>query len=256
MITTKSLANKKILDLVDNKKIDKIFLDVDYTVYDFSLGDNRATKNLNEQHPQLGDEVSRIFKIILKAKRSLASLTIKEKKEYHLFLNEIKRIQKTDNCKFWSRETMIIMAANKIKIEINKEDIVRLRNIYWQSFLDKWQIYADAKIFLDKVKKEKIEIVWVTGSDSVLKVKNNKDEIELIYDSKYSAAFKKRRLTKLLEEYPGKLITGDPLEKPELWKIIFEKDKRGNYLVIGDSYESDLKIAVEMGITSVLIKRN
>lgn len=244
MITNR-LDKKEVLDLIDKNKINKFFLDIDYTVFDFETGNNNGIKKLNNNFSGLGDEVGRIFDLILRAKRNLNQLTKKE-------LNEYKNIKIE---KYWSRENMIVLAANKLGLELKAREIVKLRKIYWKAVSDAWIFYKDAIPFLNKIKKEKIKMIWVTGSDSVLKVKQNKNEIELIYDPIYSWKEKSKRLKKLLRKYPGKLVIGDPIDKPNLWEKLLKGIEIKKTLVVGDSYETDLKKAEELGIKTILIKR-
>ena len=119
-----------------------------------------------------------------------------------------------------------------------------------------WAFYDDAIPFLDKIKKEKIEIVWVTGSDSVLKVRQNKNESELIYSPKYAWKEKAKRLKKLLKKYPGKLVIGDPIDKPKIWEKLFKGIIIEKTLVVGASDENDIKVAKGLGIKTLLIKRD
>ncbi|MFA6184895.1 MAG: HAD family hydrolase [Candidatus Shapirobacteria bacterium] len=257
---TNRLDNKKILELINSKKIDKIFIDIDYTVFDFDIGNKRGNKKLNDYYPKLGDEVGKIFDLILRGKRSLSNLTKEELIEYKKNIKEISDYQNKVvieyGVKYWSRETMIMIASKKIGLTLKADDILKLRKIYWKAVSDVWEIYDDAIPFLNKIKKEKIKIIWVTGSDSILKIKQVGEKIELDYDPEYSSKEKRKRMEKLLKEYPGEFITGDPVDKPAIWNKLFKNINIKNTLVVGDSYETDLKQAEGLGIKTVLIKRD
>jgi len=258
MITNR-LDNKEVLELIDAKKIDKVFIDIDYTVFDFDIGNKKGNEGLNDFYPKLGDGVNKIFDLILRAKRGLENLSEEERIDYEKIIKEIDenqtKIMLKYGHKYWSRETMLIIAAKKLNLNLKAKEILKLRKIYWKAVADAWEIYKDAILFLEKIKKEKIKIIWVTGSDSILKIKQVKEKIELNYDPKYSAKEKQKRLRKLLKKYPGKLITGDPIDKSAIWEKLFKGINIGKTLVVGDSYETDLKPAEELGIKTILITR-
>ena len=81
MITNR-LDNKEVLDLIDKNKIDKVFLDIDFTILNFEKGNQWANKKLNEFYPKLGDELNKIFNLNLKVTRDFSSLSIDELNEY------------------------------------------------------------------------------------------------------------------------------------------------------------------------------
>ncbi len=258
MITNR-LDNKEILELIDKNKIDKVFSDIDYTVFNFDIGNKKGNAKLNDCYQKLGDEVGRIFDLILRAKRGLINLSENEQVEYKKIIEEVDKNQikivPIYGHKYWSRETMIMVAAKKLDLNLKADEILKLRKIYWKAMSDAWNIYDDAIPFLDKIKKEKIEIVWVTGSDSILKIKTSLGKIELNYDPEYSWKEKAKRLKKLLKKYPGKLVIGDPIDKPLIWQKLFKEINIEKTLSVGDSYETDLKTAEELGIKTILIKR-
>ena len=258
MITNR-LDNKEVLDLIDKNKIERVFSDIDYTVFNFDIGNKNGNEKLNDCYPKLGDEVGKVFDLILRAKRGLDNLSNDEQVEYKKIIEEVdenqSKIVPVYGHKYWSRETMIMIAAKKLGLNFDADEVTKLRKVYWKSMLDAWNIYDDAIPFFDKIKKEKIEIIWVTGSDSILKVKTTLEKIELDYDPEYSWKEKSKRLKKLLKKYPGKLIIGDPVDKPLIWDKLFEGINIEKTLAVGDSYNTDLKLAEELGIKTILIKR-
>lgn len=259
MITNK-LDNKEILDLIDKNKIEKVFSDIDYTVFDFDVGNKKGNEKLNDCYPKLGDEVGKIFDLILRAKRGLDNLSNDEQIEYKKIIEEVDEIQSKIipiyGHKYWSRETMIMIAAKKLGLNFKADEVTKLRKVYWKALADAWNLYDDAIPFLNKIKKEKIEIIWVTGSDSILKIKMALEKIEINYDPEYSCKEKTKRLKKLLKKYPGELVIGDPVDKPLIWQKLFKEINIEKTLVVGDSYGTDLKPAEELGIKTILIKRN
>lgn len=255
MITNR-LDNKEVLELIDKNKIEKIFLDIDYTILDFGVGNEKSIDKLNKFYLKMGSELNNIFDLILRAKRNLDNLSKSELVEYKKIIEEISKYQNNQKPKYWSRETMAIIVVKKLGLNLKASEIKKIRKIYWKTVMDGEVFYNDAIPFLEKIKKEKIPIVWVTGSDSVLKVKQVGEKIELEYDPEYSWKEKEKRLKKLLKKYPGELIIGDPIDKPAIWDKLFKNINIERTLVVGDSYETDLKPAEELGIKTVLIKRD
>lgn len=259
MITNR-LDNQESLALINGAKINQVFIDIDYTVFNFDIGNEKGNEELNNYYPKLGDEVNKIFNLVLRAKRDLDKLSKEEQTEYKKTIEEMDKIQfkivPKYGHKYWSRETMIMLAAKKMGLSLKAKEVLKLRKIYWKAVADAWQVYEDAILFLEKIKEEKIKIIWVTGSDSILKVKQVWGKISLIYGPRYSRKEKSKRLKKLLKQYPGKLVIGDPTDKPELWKKLFKRIDIKKTLVVGDSYDTDLEPAEKLGMETILIKRN
>lgn len=256
---TDRLDKKEVLDLIDGSKFEKIFLDIDYTVLDFDTGHKKTIEKLNKFIPKMGEAMSNIYNLILRGKRGLDNLTKDEQKKYKETISEIAYYQPNIVTKYglkhWSREAMAMVVAKELGLYLKADDIKKIRQIYWRTIAKYENFFKDAIPFLEKIKKEKIKIIWVTGSDSVLRVKQGLKGVELEYDSEYSSRKKTKRLRKLLRKYPGDLVIGDPIEKPMLWESLFKNIDIKKTLVVGDSYETDLKPAEELGMETVLVKR-
>ena len=259
MIKVNRLDSHKVLDLINKKNIDKVFLDIDFTILNFGKGNQWANKKLNELYPKLGDELNKIFNLNLKVTRNFSSLSKNELAEYQKNLKLIKESQNkvlpNYKVRLWARLSMIMIAAKKLGLNLKVDEIKMARDIYWKSIAEKGDFYEDAISFLDKVISEGIKITWVTGSDSVLMIKENNGQIELDYDPEYSRKEKEKRLVKLIKKYPGKLVIGDPVDKPEVWGKLFQGLDTNRILVVGDAYDADLKPAEKLGIKTILIAR-
>lgn len=253
------LDKKEVLDLIDGSNFEKIFLDIDYTVLDLDAGSKKGMERINKFIPKMGEKIGNIYNLILKGKRGLNNLTPDEQKRFAKIMERVEFYQPNIvhkyGLKHWSREVMAMVAAEELGLKLNAKEIKRIRQIFWRSVAKYERFYTDAISFLEKIKEKKINIVWVTGSDSVLKVRRIDDEASLEYDPEYSSRKKTRRLKKLLRKYPGELITGDPIDKPMLWESLLKNVDIEKVLVVGDSYETDLKPAEELGIETILINR-
>lgn len=259
MIKVSRLDSPQVLDLIDKNNIDKIFLDIDFTVLNFGNGNQWATKKLNEFYPKLGDELNKIFNLNLKVTRDFSSLSIDELNEYQNNLKLMEKWQKkvllNYKVRLWARSSMIMIAAKNLGLNLKADEVKMARDIYWESIAEKGDFYEDALCFLKKIQSEGIEITWVTGSDSILMIEENNGQIELNYDPEYSRKEKEKRLVKLIKKYPGKLVIGDPVDKPEVWKNLLEGLDVNRVLVVGDAYDADIKPAERRGIKTILISR-
>ena len=255
MLKVNRLDGFRVLGLISKNEIDEVFLDIDYTVLNFGKGNCWAIKKLNEFSPGLGNEFKKIFDLNLKATRKFSSLSVGELNTYQKNLELIKKISVNREVRIWARSLMIMVAAKKLGLKLSANEIKTLRNVYWESIAKKGGFYEDALPFLDKIKSEGIKITWVTASDSVLIIRENTGEIELKYGPQYSRKEKAKRLVSLLEKYPGKLVIGDPIDKPEIWEKVLEGVKTDRVLVSGDSYDGDIKPAEKRGIKTILISR-
>ena len=94
MIKVSRLDSPQVLDLIDKNNIDKVFLDIDFTILNFGKGNRWANKKLNEFYPKLGDELNKIFNLNLKVTRDFSSLSIDELNEYQKNLKLMEKWQK------------------------------------------------------------------------------------------------------------------------------------------------------------------
>jgi FMN phosphatase YigB (HAD superfamily) len=256
---TDRLDKKEVLDLVDGGRFEKIFLDVDYTVLDFDAGSKKGIERINKFIPKIGGKIGEIYSLILRGKRGIDNLNPDEQTKFTEIMREMElcqpNIAPSYGIKHWSRETMAIVAAKELGLKLKAKQIKQIRQIFWRTVAKYEKFYSDAIPFLEKIKKEGIKIIWVTGSDSVLKVRQGENRVDLEYDSEYSWRKKSRRLKMLLKKYPGELVIGDPIEKPVLWENLLKDVDIKKILIVGDSYETDIRPAEEMGVETILIRR-
>lgn len=259
MIKVNRLDSPQVLGLIDKNKIDKIFLDIDFTILNFGKGNEWANKKLNEFYPKLGDELNKIFNLNLKVTRDFSTLSKDELDEYQENLKLMEKWQKkvllNYKIRLWARSSMIMIAAKNLGLNLKADEVKMARDIYWKTIAEKGNFYEDALCFLNKIQFEEIKITWVTGSDSVLNIKENDGQIELKYNPKYSRKEKEKRLVNLIKKYPGKLVIGDPTDKPDVWESLLRDLDIARVLVVGDAYDSDIKPAERLGIKTILISR-
>lgn len=200
------------------------------------------------------------------------------KQEYEELLTRMKLAQKNVLAKFhfikkWSREVLIKLALEKtltdFKIptnqELNKEIVYKSAEKYWNLTVEYMHVFDDAKKLLEKIKEVGEHIFIMTSSDGRLLMDNN---YEFYYNPAYSERLKRERIEKMQDKgliYDG-LIIGDPQDKPSIEyfeKCIalaenYTKNKINNsdFIVVGDSYEGDLKIPLEQLHVSLAVLIN
>lgn len=256
MIVCERLDDKRVIDKVSTSRV--ALLDIDYTVCDFDKGNDAGLKGIESvTGVEIASEVGNIFNLILNGHRNENLLNETEKKYFY----ELKEKFKTfNNNKVWSREVFIILAAEKLNIEINKDLVEKAADSYWMNLSANTPYYEDAIIFLEKIKENNIRIVWMTGSDSRLILTEKNGQIKTQYDAEFATKKKMERLKKLLNDYPGEVVIGDPNDKPseEFFDRVFESVldiKNEDIVAVGDSERNDLMVPRARGCSTVLVKR-
>ena len=260
-MVAESLAKPEILDLL-NKNVYRLFMDIDYTVLDFEDGHMAAINEIGKTYStELAREMDATFRLILKSVRNPDILDKSEQEEFSKLKEMVGGLLTNVNefgIKLWARELWVVNYANKFKVEMKPETVTEIVDLYWKKISENSRYYDDALVFLNLAKKNEIPIVWVTGSDSRVKVRKDNNVWHLTYSPEHSRAFKENRLKKLLTDFPGEIITGDPVDKPEIWSSILEKYFAGDVsksVAVGDSYHGDVMPAEKFGATGILIKR-
>ena len=255
-IVCKELTDQRVLSVVKNFKV--ALLDIDYTVCDFDKGNDAGLKGIESvAGAEIASEVGNIFNLILNGHRNENLLDEAEKKYFY----ELKEKFKTfNNNKVWSREVFIILAAEKLNIKIDKDLVEKATDSYWMNLSANTPYYEDAVIFLEKIKENNIRIVWMTGSDSRLILSEDNGQIKTKYDAEFATKKKMGRLKKLLNDYPGEMVIGDPDDKPseKFFERVFElfgDIKNEEVVAVGDSEKNDLVVPRARGCNTVLVKR-
>jgi FMN phosphatase YigB (HAD superfamily) len=244
---TNSLAKPEILELIDKNKVDKVFFDIDNTVIKTKQQHLVAIEKIGELY---GDNLSSELKNMYDwVKRSVDESNYEELKT--VFNGKYEG-------RYWSRELWIVMCSEKLKMDLNSDEVSKIADIYWQE-IAKAPYWEDSLIMLDKIKEQQLPIIWVTSGDSNLKIIGMRRNLEAIYDPDYAYATKLKRLQHIIDKYPGDVNIGSTIDKPEIWSVMFDKYKIsdfGKIMSVGDSYNADLKNVAEKGGITILIKRN
>lgn len=259
-----SLEQKDLLfSEIELGKFAAIVSDIDYTLVDFDKGHKVGIEALAKIFGvRFSQDVNQMFNLILEGHRMPESqpwvLRDKFDRLMDIMKKHHKQFVKSSGVKVWSRETWILIVAEENGVKIDQSLIEKGRNAYWDAVTQGSEFYADTKPFLKKITALDVPLILMTGSDSILRVK---EDCSFEYDPVFSETYKKRRLAHLFPNYP--IITGDPIDKPnpkyfeKVSQLIqqfgnFSKDK---VLFIGDSERNDLEVPKNLGYSTLLIRR-
>jgi len=255
-LTEKNLGNFSI-----------IVSDIDYTLIDFETGHQAGIEALSQIFDeQFAKEVSQMFNLILEGHRRLENENWEKRAQLNFLIKRIMELQSPFinqyGIKVWSRETWILLTAEKLRKPVDRKQIERGRDSYWKALSQNATLYSDAKPFLELLQRMKLPLILMTGSDSILKINDN---LSLKYDPTFSKQYKRNRLKALPFSYQG-LVIGDPIDKPnprffeKLFKTVTNtlgfSPPMDKILVIGDSQRNDLEIPSQLGCNTLLIRRN
>lgn len=241
-ITINSLATVPQMSFWGTVKV--LFLDIDYTVLDFDKGHKAGIRAIsNILGDQTGNEVSRIFYKVLNTKSGLLDPD-----------DEYRQILEYAEGRIWSRERLILIASNNLKIECDPNMVTDGSDAYWYHLGLSSVVYPDAVVLLDKAKTDQKNIVWVTDSDHHLGY--DSQLMKYAYDPTLSRSKKHDRIKTLIAKYPGECFIGDPVGKPEMWTQVFSRVSFNveTSVAIGDGI-NDVMPLVERGGNGILIKR-
>lgn len=171
-------------------------------------------------------------------------------------------VKKYGIVKKWSREILLKLAADNLRIRITPELVSEAVNAYWMEIAKQTTIYPDALKLVQEIKAHNRPIYLLTSSDARLQMQ---PDGQFLYDPSYSEALKRQRIESLREKGINfnSLSIGDPEDKPH--RDFFDKAVKKaeedlgrsidfHYsLMFGDSFAGDLQTPKEqMGFGLVI----
>ena len=213
-----------IFPKINLKGVKGVLLDIDNTIYHYESCHKLALNSLLK-------ELSKLLNLSLE--------TIK-----HEFLNARKKVNKTlhGTASSHSRFLYIQLTLEKISEVSDFYNTIKLEKLYWDIFLEKMELNADAKKFILKSNEKNIPICCLTDLTAEIQFRKVL-KLNLENNIKYIVTSEEVGIEK-----PNKKMFQSALEKLRL--------SPDQVIMIGDSIDKDISGAEEMGITSYLVKSN
>ena len=213
---------KTVLDLMENKNIKFVFLDLDNTLYSYLPCHKYALKKCYEEFKKLSHISYSSFDKLYKDSSKDVKKRLKKQASSHSRLLYFQRLFE------------VIYGKTDI------ENTLKFEEIYWQNFFKKIRVTQDAKFFLNQIKKKNIKIVLVT--DLTARIQFEK----LIY----------LQLNKLIDFVVSSEEIG--VEKPDkkIFNLAIKKIGaiKKESIFIGDDVERDGAGGQNIGILTYIIK--
>ncbi len=262
--------NRELEMLLTQSKL--VLSDIDYTLLDIAHGHASGVEAVSAiTSKAVGSRLDVIFHMIIEGHRRAQNEEWEEREEFDHIMEGMERVQGAIipqwGVRIWSKESMIILAAEDVDYDLDSATLIRARDAYWKTRTEKSLSYPYTKNLYSFLDENKIHFHLFTGSNSVLHIA---DDMSLSYEPEYSAEYKRNALASHLPPIVESLIIGDPIDKPD--PRFFEKvnkkvqeslnipdDKEtpfGDITVVGDSLRNDLEYFGEKGAHTVLIEHS
>ena len=201
-----------------------VLLDIDNTIYHYESCHNLALNSLLK-------ELSKVINLPLDPIK-------------YEFLNARKKVNKMlyGTASSHSRFLYIQLTLEKILENSDFYNTIKLEKLYWDIFLEKMELNADAKKFILKCNEKNIPICCITDLTAEIQFRKVL-KLNLENNIKYIVTSEEMGIEK-----PNKKMFQSALEKLRL--------SPDQVIMIGDSIDKDISGAEEMGITSYLVKSN
>lgn len=215
---------KLIFPKINLEGIKGVLLDIDNTIYHYE----------SCHKPSLDILIKELVKLLSSSEEII-------KKE---FFNSRKIVNKRlyDTASSHSRFLYIQLTIEKILGDSDFYNTIKLEKLYWDIFLEKMELNADAKKFILKCNEKNIPICCLTDLTAEIQFRKVLN-LNLENNIKYIVTSEEVGIEK-----PNKKMFQNALEKLRL--------SSDQVIMIGDNVNKDISGAEEMGITSYLVKSN
>lgn len=240
--------------------------DCDYTLVDFyHEGGIKALRD-NPALSYLAEPMDSYFQNILQGMRlGGGDKFAKIKADLEQLANEVVTGEDKLADAVWSRELWMYHYLSDLPKQERFEKSQQASDIYWRGLGQSSSIYEDTPLFVERLRENKFHVALVTSSDGRLTL--NEEKNRFIYSPQKAKRLKTERYEMCgfgeLFDLQNELFIGDPIAKPHqifweetLRELEIEPSKNNHIVVIGDSYETDLKGASWFKSQAILLDRN
>lgn len=255
-----------VADLIhfSTEKPQVIASDVDHTLVDFDAGHDAGIAAIAEiTTPTFAKRVDEIFQFLVVGNRKPAAEVWPERELHDKLVDSLTPHQAHDLKKYgirkWSRESWVLQAALEQDMPVTREFLTQVREAYWDAVAKHAEIFPEVPEFFEWLKKEKIPLIVMTGSDSVVDITEDPSP-RLIYEPKASWDYKMRRLGHIPAQ---KVHIGDPFDKPQqaFFDGVYESARElgatspQKVWFVGDSIGGDLDVPEKDGYLTFWLRR-
>jgi len=241
-----------------------IAADVDHTLVDFDAGHEAGIKAIAKiTDPKFAKRVDEIFQFLVLGNRTSINESWADRERHDALVASFIPHQAHDLKKYgnrkWSRETWMMIAALELGYEPTQAFLTKVRDTYWDAVAEHALLFPEAPEFFAWLKREKIVLIAMTGSDSVVNITQD-TPAKLVYEPTASWDYKMKRLGKIPAH---KILIGDPHDKPhqEFFNGVYRAAQEfgaqspAEVWFVGDSKGGDLDVPEKDGYPTFLVKR-
>lgn len=258
--------NEQLEKLLEKARV--VVSDVDYTLVDISEGHTKGIAAIaSVTSGETAERFNEIFHLILEGHRRSEGAQWDERDKFDHVMERMGVLQGENvarwGLKYWSKGTMIRMAAQDTGFNIDAKILTQARDVYWQTRTDASVPYDFTGSFYDYLEARKVPLVLFTSSYHILKIG---EDMSFAYDPEFSEQYKREAISTHVPSW-ARVVIGDPVDKPDprfFGKVVDEAgwvlgedqgklDLKG-VCVVGDSLRNDLEYMGRMGCSSVLVK--
>lgn len=154
--------------------------------------------------------------------------------------------------KKWSREVLLKIAADEIRVHLSTDLITNTATLYWDTITVLSKPFDDACDLFKFLHQKGYPIYLLTSSDGRLQIKDG----HFTYDASFSGNYKQTRIQTLNSKglFSKGIIVGDPEDKPSLTFFrravktietdLAKEIQSDSLVIVGNSYADDLAIPI------------
>lgn len=269
-LTVESLDPKESPRLVELLRGCAIVVsDIDYTIIDISKGHLAGIEAIAVvTNAQVAKRVDQIFSLIIEGHRRTATASWDQRSEFEEITTRMRHVQKTIvpswGLKYWSKETMLLLAAEDVGFELNASSLSQARDAYWLTRTKNSTVYSYIPAFCQTLSDLGIVLDLFTSSYHIMQIA---PDLSLSYEPEKSKQYKAKAILPYLPKMTKSICIGDPIDKPDaaFFQEVIKQIKSDLQLksrqtfdfatvcVIGDSARNDLEFLGNLGCQTVLV---
>lgn len=253
------------------KGAEVVVSDIDYTLIDISGGHDAGVKAVaRATSPELAERFNEIFHLIVEGHRVPEAAAWSDRGAFDEIVARMKRRQRLIvprwGLKYWSKGTMLLMAAEDVGFKFDADGLREARDAYWRTRTEQSLPYGYVDSFCRFLSERQVALYLFTSSYHILEISS---ELKLTYRPEKSREYKEKAIVSHLPRMVRGIIIGDPVDKPaeEFFERVVDRVRNdlglaegqltpfGRIVGVGDSLRNDLEYWGRRGCPTVLVKQ-